>query len=84
MNSRILALPRLPVRIGALFVAFLALVIAAPALAADAAQPDWLIMGIGLFGGLALFLYGMELMTAGLKAAAGEQMKNVLGKLLIR
>ena len=38
-------------------------------------------MGIGLFGGLALFLYGMELMTTGLKAAAGEQMKYVLAKL---
>ena len=47
----------------------------------EAAEPDWLAMGVGLLGGLALFLYGMEQMTAGLKAAAGEQMKYVLGKL---
>ena len=40
-----------------------------------------LAMGIGLFGGLALFLYGMEKMTSGLKAAAGEQMKVLLAKL---
>lgn len=40
-----------------------------------------LAMGIGLLGGLALFLYGMEKMTDGLKAAAGEQMKILLTKL---
>ncbi len=33
-----------------------------------------------LFGGLALFLFGMGQMSDGLKAAAGEQMKVVLGK----
>ena len=38
-------------------------------------------MAIGLLGGLALFLYGMEKMTDGLKAAAGEQMKRLLAKL---
>ncbi|MBW2515500.1 MAG: Na/Pi cotransporter family protein [Deltaproteobacteria bacterium] len=40
-----------------------------------------LAMGVGLLGGLALFLYGMEKMTDGLKAAAGEQMKMLLTKL---
>jgi phosphate:Na+ symporter len=40
-----------------------------------------LAMGVGLLGGLALFLYGMEKMTDGLKAAAGEQMKVLLTKL---
>lgn len=30
-------------------------------------------MGMGLFGGLALFLFGMEQMGDGLKAAAGER-----------
>ena len=81
MNSKTITLPRLPIGLAALFAAFLVVVTAVPALAADEAQPDWLAMGVGLFGGLALFLYGMELMTAGLKAAAGEQMKNILGKL---
>ena len=33
---------------------------------------------IGLFGGLALFLYGMEQMTEALKVVAGGRMKNLL------
>ncbi len=37
-------------------------------------------MIFGLFGGLALFLFGMEQMATGLKAAAGEQMKAILAK----
>ena len=51
------------------------------AFAAEAGPIDWLGMGIGLFGGLALFLFGMEQLTGGLKAAAGEQMKFILAKL---
>jgi phosphate:Na+ symporter len=38
-------------------------------------------MTIQLLGGLALFLYGMEKMTDGLKAAAGQQMNTLLAKL---
>lgn len=38
-------------------------------------------MGMGMFGGLALFLFGMEQMGEGLKAAAGERMKEILRKL---
>ena len=38
-------------------------------------------MGIGLLGGLAIFLYGMGKMTDGLKAAAGERMNTLLAKL---
>jgi phosphate:Na+ symporter len=40
-----------------------------------------LTMTIELLGGLALFLYGMEKMTDGLKAAAGKQMNALLAKL---
>lgn len=40
-----------------------------------------LTMTIGLLGGLALFLYGMEKMTDGLKAAAGQQMNVLLARL---
>ncbi len=43
--------------------------------------PDWSKMTIQLFGGLALFLYGMEQMAGALKAVAGERMKVVLAKL---
>jgi phosphate:Na+ symporter len=38
-------------------------------------------MTIELLGGLALFLYGMEKMTDGLKAAAGRQMNTLLARL---
>ena len=31
-------------------------------------------MGMGLFGGLSLFLYGMEQMATALKAVAGDRM----------
>lgn len=34
-----------------------------------------------LFGGLALFLYGMQMMSTGLEAAAGNKMKSILEKL---
>lgn len=34
-----------------------------------------------LLGGLALFLYGMQMMSTGLEAAAGDRMKGILEKL---
>ncbi len=34
-----------------------------------------------LFGGLALFLYGMEKMSSGMKKAAGDQMRSILSAL---
>jgi phosphate:Na+ symporter len=34
---------------------------------------------MGLFGGLALFLYGIDQMSTGLKAVAGERMSTLLG-----
>ncbi len=36
---------------------------------------------MGLLGGLALFLYGMQMMSSGLEAAAGDKMKQILEKL---
>lgn len=36
---------------------------------------------LSLFGGLALFLYGMQMMSTGLEAAAGNKMKAILEKL---
>ena len=34
-----------------------------------------------LLGGLALFLYGMQMMSTGLETAAGNKMKTILEKL---
>ena len=42
---------------------------------------DGILMAIQLLGGLAMFLYGMEIMGDGLKQGSGEALKNVLGKL---
>ena len=39
---------------------------------------------LSLFGGLALFLYGMQMMSNGLEAAAGNKMKSILEKLSAR
>ncbi|MEF1187511.1 Na/Pi symporter, partial [Vibrio sinaloensis] len=44
-------------------------------------QLDYFSMSMGLFGGLAMFLYGMEKMSDALKRTAGSKMKQVLGTL---
>jgi len=49
--------------------------------APDAEAINWLNLGMGLFGGLAMFLFGMEQMSEGLKAAAGDALKDVLSRL---
>ena len=53
-------------------------VMAAPSADADMA---WGTMTMGLLGGLALFLFGMNQMSDSLKAVAGERMKLILEKL---
>ena len=42
---------------------------------------DIIMMAVKLLGGLAMFLYGMEIMGDGLKQGSGSALKNVLGKL---
>ncbi|RLA81037.1 MAG: Na/Pi cotransporter family protein, partial [Epsilonproteobacteria bacterium] len=42
---------------------------------------DWFEIAMGLFGGLALFLAGLDQLTDGLKMAAGDTLKNILQKL---
>lgn len=36
---------------------------------------------LGLFGGMAIFLYGMDISSEGLQKAAGDKMRLILGKL---
>ena len=54
-----------------------------PALAAAPGgdQIDWFKLGMGLFGGLAVFLIGIEQLSGSLQAAAGEKLKVLLAKL---
>lgn len=42
---------------------------------------SWATLVMTLVGGLALFLYGMEKMSEGLKKSAGDQMRNILSAL---
>ena len=46
----------------------------------DGSLDTWALM-MGLVGGLALFLFGMEMMADSLKAVAGDRMKAILSKL---
>jgi phosphate:Na+ symporter len=41
---------------------------------------DHFALWTGLFGGMALFLYGMDVLTVSLKRAAGEHLKDLLGR----
>ena len=50
-------------------------------LLASANEMDLVAIMMGLFGGLALFLFGMDQMSDALKLVAGDKMKNVLAKL---
>ena len=61
----------------------LLLIAALPAWAAQqegSSDLAWGDMTMGLLGGLALFLFGMEQLGDGLKAAAGNSMKTILAK----
>ena len=62
--------------------AFLLLVVRPAFGASEAtAEIDWWGMSIQLFGGLAVFLFGMEQMAEALKKVAGNRMKSILGAL---
>jgi phosphate:Na+ symporter len=49
----------------------------------DSTELELLPLAVGLFGGLALFLFGLELMTAALKAVAGERLRTLLARLTV-
>ncbi len=50
-------------------------------LAMGATNLSWSRIGIGLAGGLAFFLYGMEKMSLGMKSTAGNKMRSILASL---
>lgn len=47
----------------------------------QAGSPDWLQLTLGMAGGLALFLGGLQLLSEGMKKAAGSTLKTVLANL---
>ena len=76
--------PEMKFRTVVLSIGFLLLLLALPVLAETVegeGEINWFTLTMGLFGGLAMFLFGMKQMSEGLKAAAGDTLKNVLAKL---
>jgi len=60
------------------------LLLTSTSFAADGKTTDevmWWVIIMTLLGGLALFLYGMEKMSSGMKKAAGDQMRSILSAL---
>ncbi len=61
------------------------LLVAMTAFAADTSvepgSPNWLQLSLGLCGGLALFLAGLQMLSEGMTKAAGDMMRDVLAKL---
>jgi len=57
------------------------LVLAASEPVADGDGIDWFIVVSGLFGGLAVFLFGMDRMTEALRVAAGNRIRHALARL---
>lgn len=47
----------------------------------ETATLDWLSIAAGLFGGLALFLYGLDKLSVSLRAVAGDRLRAILPKL---
>lgn len=53
----------------------------APLLTAQTYALDWWSLAIGVFGGLAIFIFGMRLMSEGLSLAAGASLRRILNVL---
>jgi phosphate:Na+ symporter len=82
MRNHILTAPR-HIEVAVSLTAFSLLGAASIAIADDNGSNgvDFIAMGMGLFGGLAMFLFGMEQMSDALKSAAGSGMKALLVRL---
>ncbi|MBF0453779.1 MAG: Na/Pi cotransporter family protein [Magnetococcales bacterium] len=52
-----------------------------PAFAAGKGEVDWGVLVQKLLGGLALFLFGLDMMTDSMKKVAGDKMRDVLAKM---
>ncbi len=64
------------------FILLISLFFVTPLFAFDDSESiSWSFLIIGLFGGLALFLYGMEKMSTGMKKTAGDQLRLILAAL---
>jgi phosphate:Na+ symporter len=67
-----------------MFTIFFAVLFSTNSLFAGGGSRDeisWGYLFVGLFGGLAFFLFGMEMMSEGMKKSAGNKMRAILGAL---
>ncbi len=71
----------IPARIYAALACALACLTASTAMGETGEPVSWTMNLIGLFGGLAFFLFGMELMSLGMKNAAGSKLRLILATL---
>ncbi len=78
-----LMLPRMPVSASSVLVVFV--IFSAPVFAESTGSAttrlDYLYMAMGLTGGLAFFLFGLEQMATTLRHVAGARLKNILARL---
>ncbi|MGI9537510.1 MAG: Na/Pi cotransporter family protein [Desulfocapsaceae bacterium] len=74
---------KLPIYVASFGVIATLLILSSNAFGADSSgnNIDFLKLFMGLFGGLALFLAGLDLLSDGLKKAAGETLKVLLSKM---
>jgi phosphate:Na+ symporter len=63
------------------FMAAPSFLLASSAAGSSGKDISWFLMVTSLFGGMGMFLYGMEMMSDGMKIAAGNKMRTVLEKL---
>ncbi|NNF97110.1 MAG: Na/Pi cotransporter family protein, partial [Halobacteria archaeon] len=82
--------PTLVTKTSTILLTFCVLLLIGPAIAtATSANPsdeidiNWLQLAMGLFGGLALFLFGLEFLSEGLKKVAGGTLRTILAKLTV-
>ena len=63
-----------------LFTLIITFILSSSSIAGDTGTVDihWFMLLIGLLGGLALFLYGIEKMSNGMKKTAGDSMRSIL------
>ena len=65
----------------AMFMPFVLYALPAYAATGSGKEISWFFLAIGLAGGLAFFLYGMEKMSDGMKSSTGDKMRAILAAL---
>lgn len=81
MGCFLIFMTKIPKSIPTVLIFFLISLTATTALGENGDPVSWTMNFIGLFGGLAFFLFGMELMSLGMKNAAGNKLRNILATL---